>query len=832
MKNLIFPYSFFQITPNNKVRGGFQKQPLLFMPVPTPRSRKRSGDGERLFNSRQSQANAANNVDLFATEVSARASNTPHDFVTPAKNQVIKSVLRKQGKENINDIVTPDMGSNRSFTAEEAGAIITQAQIPRHTLRTIQRAAKNSCGTKLFVNEKAIYATKDSQAKNLIDDCFESIDIQLQIKRQGQEKYCLENRPLVYVKDIKNHIETMIRNENQEQEFPTLEDGRTQKAVVGLTADAGGGSMKFSICLMHNKEDVPAKDHLIMVYEAADTMENTIKCFSRGLSRDMNNLNDSTILVDNQQYFIHFQGVFDLKAQDELLGAQGSCSVSPCTKCKVSLKHLQNHGGREHSKENCPEVGEKKTFKFFEDAFEKVFRMSHKETLDKLEKGNTSTKITTLGAIRKNGNKAGSVISLNLLPFTGVTDIADPLLHIYMGLCNNNLDAMKRDCRKLDKTVAKDNINAMEKVCAQFESKVQEMQNKHDQHINSKEQIQKISSARLRYIANKNELEAEKKADKLYKNKMKNKIMPFEDRQVCKSKYCLLFPIDSRFQNDMKLECSLCKKEMHFLCEGLTENSLAIERHRETYECHNCCNLSVEDIAKKFAKEIKSLDDSKNEYFYHTNNFICKLNQQRCELDLVRGPTEKKMEESFKKLNISPMSYHGGALNGKDCEKIMINAQNCSNFEEFEITKCLIDEMPETAEKYWTLFKILGDCWSKLSTPPKDENDLLDKIQACEEWSKKLPVLFPDRNITRKGHILSIHVPEYLQENPTLYHKFFKLEQRGEAVHAKYNKLTRERFFSIKPERKRVTKTIVELERLNNIGKKLFKPREYNKNQI
>ena len=44
-----------------------------------------------------------------------------------------------------------------------------------------------------------------------------------------------------------------------------------------------------------------------------------------------------------------------------------------------------------------------------------------------------------------------------------------------MGLCNNNLDAMKRDCRKLDKTVAKDNINAMEKVCAQFESKVQEM---------------------------------------------------------------------------------------------------------------------------------------------------------------------------------------------------------------------------------------------------------------------------------------------------------------------------------------------------------------------
>ena len=56
---------------------------------------------------------------------------------------------------------------------------------------------------------------------------------------------------------------------------------------------------------------------------------------------------------------------------------------------------------------------------------------------------------------------------------------------------------MKRDCRKLDKIVAKDNINALEKHIAQFESKVQEIQIEYDQHINSKEKIQTISSKEI-----------------------------------------------------------------------------------------------------------------------------------------------------------------------------------------------------------------------------------------------------------------------------------------------------------------------------------------------
>ena len=84
-----------------------------------------------------------------------------------------------------------------------------------------------------------------------------------------------------------------------------------------------------------------------------------------------------------------------------------------------------------------------------------------------------------------------------------------------------------------------------------------------------------------------------KKADKLYKNQMKNRAKPFKDREVCKSKYCLLFPIDRKFENDMTFQCSSCKQEMHYLCEGFTELSVTIRKKRETYKCHNCCDYTV-----------------------------------------------------------------------------------------------------------------------------------------------------------------------------------------------------------------------------------------------
>ena len=136
---------------------------------------------------------------------------------------------------------------------------------------------------------------------------------------------------------------------------------------------------------MNTKQGETAKDHVIMVYEAADTLQNVVKCLSKGLRKDMQSVNKTIMEINRQKYLIHMQGIFDLKCQDELLGAQGSSCVLPCSKCLVTKDHLQNHGGREHSKENCAAVLQKKNFKYYEESYKKVFKTTHKKTLEKLE---------------------------------------------------------------------------------------------------------------------------------------------------------------------------------------------------------------------------------------------------------------------------------------------------------------------------------------------------------------------------------------------------------------------------------------------------------------
>ena len=46
-----------------------------------------------------------------------------------------------------------------------------------------------------------------------------------------------------------------------------------------------------------------------------------------------------------------------------------------------------------------------------------------------------------------------------------------------------------------------------------------------------------------------------------------------------------------------------------------------------------------------------------------------------------------------------------------------------------------------------------------------DDEDISEIVDYCQEWRRLLPVLFPERNVTRKGHAMSIHILEYLELN-------------------------------------------------------------------
>ena len=168
----------------------------------------------------------------------------------------------------------------------------------------------------------------------------------------------------------------------------------------------------------------------------------------------------------------------------------------------------------------------------------------------------------------------------------------------------------------------------------------------------------------------------------------------------------------------------------------------------------------------------------------------------------------------------------GGALNGKDCEKVLESALNAKTVKECPILKCLGNGLEERAEKYMKLFKVLANVWTTLRMPNDnlDEEDISEIVNYCQEWGKLLPTLFPERSVTRKGHALSIHVPEYLKKYKS-YYRYYKLEQMGESIHAQMNNIAR-RFAPVRPKSMRLWRIVEQYEMSNHVDKSLLAKRK------
>ena len=89
---------------------------------------------------------------------------------------------------------------------------------------------------------------------------------------------------------------------------------------------------------------------------------------------------------------------------------------------------------------------------------------------------------------------------------------------------------------------------------------------------------------------------------------------------------------------------------------------------------------------------------------------------------------------------------------------------------------------------------------------------------------KLLPKLFPERNITRKGHTLSMHIPEYITKYRSFY-RYYKLEQSGESIHSQMNNIGR-KLAPIRPKSLRLFKTIEQYEMMHNVDKKHIEKRK------
>ena len=315
---------------------------------------------------------------------------------------------------------------------------------------------------------------------------------------------------------------------------------------------------------------------------------------------------------------------------------------------------------------------------------------------------------------------------------------------------------------------------------------------------------------------------AEKSSEKFYEvSKQYVSSKPFQDRDTCSSPNCLMFPLDEQNDNTSIIMCTICSETYHVYCEALSDLSNEIDQ--EEYKCNQCDSMSTEDVISKFHNQQEVLKTKQDKLAFEVNNYEMSVDHLKTETLNLKGKTEKIYESSLRELKTVETSYHSGQLNGKDCEKILKQCLNSENIQECVIVRCFIDVDPVLAEKFMCLFKILANCWIRLRVPLVNDDEIQETIDYCQQWGKKLPILFENRNITRKGHVLSIHVPEYLSTPYAMFNMYYKLEQKSESVHASVNKIMK-RCASMRPTYRRLLYIVMELERFNNINVESMDP--------
>ena len=127
-------------------------------------------------------------------------------------------------------------------------------------------------------------------------------------------------------------------------------------------------------------------------------------------------------------------GVYDLSQQAKSVGRQGSTSSYPDLYTNVSLAHLQNHGGQEHSPEACPEI----KFNTMEDI---------KTNLSDAINANHGS----IKGIKKVSKEHGNVITAPLSEFKNTGDYKVPTMHNNNGSAKDLLTGQRKLAQFMDK---------------------------------------------------------------------------------------------------------------------------------------------------------------------------------------------------------------------------------------------------------------------------------------------------------------------------------------------------------------------------------------------
>ena len=557
----------------------------------------------------------------------------------------------------------------------------------------------------------------------------------------------------------------------------------TVKIVLG--GDKGGKSMKFHFEISHPRSSV-FDVHIFSMYEGSDCLNNMAKVLKE-FAGDFEKMADESFRLRGRKIEFFLGG--DFKFLDGVMGTQGSSAKMPCSKCKVTLDHLQNHGHSAHGQQICQipmrTLGEMES------------RFNENLADDRCNKG--SLDLCSTGKFHE------SIVGRNLFKFVPLINVVPPVLHILLGIVLRLFKKLLVCCRSLDGFKSSSDFDKNDQ---EWKEKSREVQAQEEvvrdlgfQHVdlqNIGDRLTAKSAGEIDLLAQQSEFQVKKR----------------QKQEKCGSVCCIISEFDS---NVNWVACNSCGKWLHVLCEGFASSELDKVKSQSRYECLHCLGVTDRDSLIHFnqvrVNELFSIQNEEEKRFSALSE-ECSLLKEKVE-NMV-GPFEKKLMKVLDDIGVDRQAYHSNSFVGNHCRKILANVHL--------LCDVVSKSEPIFSRHLKEVFTTFTECYHQMSKKTAlSDKDIESLTASCKKFGEIYPEYFPEPPcLTRKMHELICHLPEFALKHRTV--GLFS-EEDGESVHRFVNVVNRQ-FASVRKTGERAQLVHKTMELLCSTSRQALVPRK------
>ena len=232
----------------------------------------------------------------------------------------------------------------KTISVSDAVNICCLLHMPMSAFRNLRRILTN-LGTNIFLSEPKMRHEQRRLAGHVNDQSVEVKFEPLKLKKDDDK---LTHVPVMRVRDLPDYIAKVYNDLKAAGKIRF--DGIFRDAIwVVVGGDKGGDHTKFHFEILNSTESGSVYEvHLFSMYEGADFSENIATVLYPYPFREQFWRLNLSVVIDGHKIDLFLGG--DFKFLDACMGHQGSTSTHPIFYDDITLSHLQNHGGRPHTK--------------------------------------------------------------------------------------------------------------------------------------------------------------------------------------------------------------------------------------------------------------------------------------------------------------------------------------------------------------------------------------------------------------------------------------------------------------------------------------------------